>query len=215
MAKLLKYVVTKKDLNFKSLKKDVKAKLLNEYNLILRKPKGIYKKTEIVREKEVDENTKKEIEVIKKYEIDLYTSLYKYCKNTKRKDRQIIFHRVLLSDFSVKEYFMICYLLLLKEIDERDFNTIDFRPNRCKFENKKAKRNLEKSLADLKISMRNKIEKICKNEVTFFNMGMNHIFEIKWFNKAFNELAYIDGTRGFKKILTKYSEDDFQKFLLK
>lgn len=73
------------------------------------------------------------------------------------KDRQIIYNKVLFK-LSIKQYFMFCALLLWGEIDEKEFNKIDFRTGRCRKPNQKAARNLEKSINILKREIKKKIK---------------------------------------------------------
>lgn len=197
MAKELKYLVVKKDLKFNRLKPEEKALLLQKFSAILQKPNGAYKEQTT----EIDKTTQKR----KSKNKDIYDCLINYCRNTNRNKRQFIFHGVLMQ-LSVKEYYMLCSLLLLNEIDEQDFNSIDFRPKRCNEKNKKAERNIEKSLSDLKMSIKTKIKEVCKTETTYFNAGIKREFSEKIFNEAFKNLAYIDKTGHWAKTKTLYKE---------
>lgn len=195
MAKVLRYLLLKRDLKFKGLKEKDKLYLHQHYDAILKIPRGKYRKQLT----EIDKNSKKR----KSENIDLYDCLEEYCRKTGKKDRQFLFHGVLLN-FSIKEYYMLCSLLMLGEIDEQDFDSIDFRPNRCKEKNAKCPRNLEKSLADLKASMRKKIQKHCETEKTYFNMSLRNEFCFGIFNEAFENFAYIDSAVGRKIIKTNF-----------
>lgn len=195
MAKDLKFLLFKRDLNFRGLKQDEKSYLYNKYNVMLKVPHAKYCKLL------TNDNYS-----------ELYNNLESYCRKTKRKDRQLVFHGLLL-EFSIKEYYMLCFLLIFGEIDEQDFNAIDFRPNRCSELHKKQNRNIEKSLADLKTSMRTKIQKICETQKTPFNMTMNNDFVPKFFNEAFSNFAYINNEGSLKTVKTKYKRAKMPEFL--
>lgn len=135
-----KYLLVTRNVQFTGLKKPYKEDLLN-YHIIIRKPKGLHK------------------------DCESYCDLYKCCKNMTLKDRQIIYNKVLIK-LSVKQYFMFCLLLMWGEIDEKEFNKIDFRTGRCLKPNQKASRNLEKSLNILKREIKKKIK---KNSQVFFD----------------------------------------------
>lgn len=197
MAKELKHLVVKKDLKFTKLKPEEKALLFQKFSAILKKPKGIYKEQTA----EIDKTTHKR----KSKNKDIYDILIDYCRNTDKNKRQFVFYGVFMF-LSIKEYYMLCSLFLLNQIDEQDFNTIDFRPRRCKVQGQKAERNIEKSLADLKISIKAKIKEACKTRVTYFNTGIKRKFNEKLFNEAFKNLAYIDKTSHWAKIKTLYKE---------
>lgn len=122
-----------RNLEFTGLKKADKEDLYFNYPIIIRRPKSLPK------------------------DCESYCALYKCCKNMPLKDRQIIYNKVLFK-LSVKQYFMFCALLLWGEIDEKEFNKIDFRTGRCRKPNQKAARNLEKSINILKREIKKKIK---------------------------------------------------------
>lgn len=138
-----------RNLEFTGLKKADKENLYVNYPIIIRKPKALPKACES------------------------YCVLYECCKNMALKDRQIIYKNVLFR-LSIKQYFMFCALLLWGEIDEKEFNKIDFRTGRCRQPNKKAARNLEKSINILKREIKKKIEATSK--VTFNEKSYNEDF---------------------------------------
>lgn len=133
MEKKLQFISVTRNLNFVGLKKQDKEFLYENYPIIIRKPKGTFD----------DED---------------YETFCEHCLNMSLKDRQIVYHGILF-DLSKKEYLMVCSLLLFGEIRESEFNKIDFRPKRCNKANKKAPRNLEKSIDDLRSAFWNKISK--------------------------------------------------------
>lgn len=129
-----------RNLEFTGLKKADKENLYVNYPIIIRKPKALPKACES------------------------YCVLYECCKNMALKDRQIIYKNVLFR-LSIKQYFMFCALLLWGEIDEKEFNKIDFRTGRCRQPNKKAARNLEKSINILKREIKKKLKRHLKSHL--------------------------------------------------
>ena len=128
-----KFLCVTRNLEFIGLKKADKEDLYFNYPIIIRRPKSLPK------------------------DCESYCALYKCCKNMPLKDRQIIYNKVLFK-LSIKQYFMFCALLLWGEIDEKEFNKIDFRTGRCRKPNQKAARNLEKSINILKREIKKRIK---------------------------------------------------------
>lgn len=142
-----KFLWVTRNLEFAGLKKADKEDLYFNYPIIIRRPKGLPN------------------------DCENYSVLHKCCKNMALKDRQIIYQKTLLR-LSTKRYFMFCALLLWGEIDEKEFNKIDFRTGRCLIPNKKGERNLEKSINILKREIKKKIKAASK--ATFDDKGYEY-----------------------------------------
>lgn len=123
MKQELKFICVTRNLDFVGLKKEDKDLLYKEYPIIIRKPKGVSN-------------------------IEDYVNFCEMCKNMSKRERQIVYNGILI-ELSIKEYVIVCTLLLYGDITEKEFNKIKFRPNRCNSLLEYAPRNLEKSIDDI------------------------------------------------------------------
>ena len=170
MANELRFLVLKKDLKFVGLKQDEKDTILKDYKVILKLPKGLKKDYE---------------------EVWNYKKFYARCQQLSKNQRQFVYFGKIFK-LSPKLYLMVCVLLLTSEIYEEDFNIVDFRPKRCKKTGQKSARNLEKSLADLKTTIRKAFLEDVSSATNYFNNNERHAFDKKLFDEKFKEFAYFE-----------------------
>lgn len=167
MKKYLEFLGLKRNLELKGLKAEEKAKIYNDFKIILKLPRGLSNYDEL----------------------DDYQAFYNRCKGLTKQNRQLVYYGQLFH-LSTKLYFMVCILLLDGIIYEDDFNTLDFRPKKCKVAGQKAERNLEKSIADLKKVLRDRFKKA--TTITPFNNKINQTFDKKKFDSAFKQFIHLE-----------------------
>lgn len=110
---------------------------------------------------------------------------YKNCfKHIKSVDRVMYFHGVLLQ-LTAKEHFWIRVLLRESEIDEKDFNLVTFRKNKCKNRHRKQNGDIKKSVADFKRRLWKQVKSSCEENECYFNKSENikNLYE-----ESFNQL---------------------------
>ena len=183
MKKHLEFLGLKRNLELKSLTADEKAKIYSDFKIILKLPRGLNNYDEL----------------------DDYKAFYKRCKSISKQNRQLIYYGQLFQ-LSIKLYFMVCEILLFNDIYEEDFNTVDFRPNKCKSSGKKGERNLEKSIADLKTVFRDRFQEICTTQLTEFNNNENKSFDKKIFDVAFKEFIHFKKNTSIKIACSSYRQ---------
>jgi len=116
--------------------------------------------------------------------IDDYNEYKKCFKYIKRMDRIMYLHGVLLR-LTAKEHFWIRILLRERSVDEEEFISVTFRPNKCKNPKCKKKEDIKKSIADFKRRFWKQISEYSKNNKCYFSDSEN---PKEIFKKAFKQL---------------------------